>query len=495
MKARKNKIIFSFILFINFFCHFFFISSLISGEPPKKNSYLSANKNFKFLNLQSTALVEGFKQNQYLGNKPDKSLRLASFRLPSIFKVYNEKVVYERTLFSQLPNIRSFTFSESLKNEKSENLKSQNYDLPTSTISSEKVKGVWYLFSEKNIPSFEILKNDIEKFKEVGFNTIFLPAHVYQHNVLSNEVFLPSREYLEGIISVINFIKKSSLNPFFYDGDSSEIEPSIKGGLQHKNLQCALTVFLLVKDGSWRGVIMPTDRTKWFKSYENAVVEYAKIAQQSGIDFFAIGSELETIKNENQLWETVIENVRKNYSGKIIYNTNWWYNEEKFNDIYEKMEWLNGVDYIGISAYFELTNTNYPDFTTLTNSWENDKHNQNIISQVKALSEKYKKDIFVWEIGYMSVNGTNQSPWNFNLGKEAETSSALSGEEQIHAKPIIDEDEQSDCFKAFFTAVYSLPFIRGVSIWGENVGLPKSEKGYDFMQKKAVKVIKENFGK
>lgn len=320
-----------------------------------------------------------------------------------------------------------------------------------------KTKGIWYLDFRNNFKNFDskIVEEDIEKLKATGFNSVFLTGLVYQEKSTSTVISLPDAATFTSLGLLIDLL--------------------------HKNdLAVTLTVFLIVRDGTWRGQIKPSSKEEWFENYAKCVSTYAALAQAHKVEIFAIASEMKTLKTEGEYWEEIITETRKIYKGKIAYNTNWWAAKGGFKRILT-LDWFDLVDVIGISAYFELTNTNDPTQEMLNQAWEKDKYGQNILADLKELKEIFDKEIFIWEIGYASVNGTNKQPW---AGCKVQKSDN---------KP--DPAEQAMCYEAFLSQVYPLKVISGIGIWAEDYSLPIREKGYDVLGKKAALIIKHSFDK
>lgn len=314
-------------------------------------------------------------------------------------------------------------------------------------FSQEKIKGIWYIdLSSK--PYKNTSGEDLKRIKETGANYIFLLANLSQENYKSNNLSLP--EYQEGLKKVIKLAKET-------------------------DLKVSLTMFLLCRDGKWRGEISPENIELWFKNYERCVIYYAKLAQNLKVDIFCIGSEMETLKQESKYWKNLIKKVKNVYSGKIIYNTNWWAHPLFLEEIIKKMDWIKNLDYFGISSYFELTDKNNPTVEELKKAWVE----KDILQGFEKIYKKFNKEIIIWEIGYTSTDGTNKKPWDFQNIKR----------ENVEA----DEEEQSDCFEAFFETFKNLEFIRGYSVWGENVGLKSSKKGYNILGKKAEKIVRKYY--
>jgi hypothetical protein len=73
----------------------------------------------------------------------------------------------------------------------------------------------------------------------------------------------------------------------------------------------------------WRGSIRPENRTKWFASYRDVLVEYAKVAEASKSATFVVGTELNTMESSTTGWRTVATGVKAVYSGEIDYSANY----------------------------------------------------------------------------------------------------------------------------------------------------------------------------
>jgi hypothetical protein len=81
----------------------------------------------------------------------------------------------------------------------------------------------------------------------------------------------------------------------------------------------------LTKDdpNMWRGSIRPESRTKWFASYRDMLVEYAKVAEASKAATFVVGTELNSLESDTAGWRTVATGVTAVYKGEIDYSANY----------------------------------------------------------------------------------------------------------------------------------------------------------------------------
>lgn len=313
----------------------------------------------------------------------------------------------------------------------------------------EKVYGVWYSVADGTDEA--TLRSDMKKITDFGFNTVFFPAYVWQKDAISMDVEPPSEQYLKTLGLAIDAAKQSGLS-------------------------VTVTGFLLVRDGTWRGQIMPPGKERWAKSYFTAIQPHLDLAQEKGVDAFCVASEMESLKREPKIWIKVISEARKSYSGKIGFNVNWWHNGAALTAIVNMMGWMKNLDFIGFSGYFELTDSDTPTRDRLAAAWSGDRHGQNLMEQFVTIGAKYPGiKLYLWEIGYRSANGANMHPWNW--GDKADA----------------DAGEQADCFAAFFS-IFPKTALDGFAIWDLYPGLKKDETGYSFMGKPAEEVVRGFLG-
>ena len=187
----------------------------------------------------------------------------------------------------------------------------------------------------------------------------------------------------------------------------------------------------------WRGEIgegfTEAEWHAWFTSYQAFIHHYAQLAQTYGVDQFCVGTELTATEGRETNWRAVITGVRRIYSGPLTYAAN----HGSENDV----TWWDAVDYIGVDAYYPLTNKNDPTVVELKAAW------QPYVASLEALAATWDKSIIFTEIGYRSKDGTNQRPWE----------TELSG--------MVDLQEQADTYQAAFESVFNQPWIAGMYWW------------------------------
>ncbi|MEM2940519.1 MAG: hypothetical protein QW304_03090 [Thermoproteota archaeon] len=184
-------------------------------------------------------------------------------------------------------------------------------------------------------------------------------------------------------------------------------------------------------DGHWRGEIPSS--AEWFESYASFINRWAGFSETHGVDILCIGCEFNANDWDEENWRKIVAGVRERYSGPITYAAN--------HDNYQNVKWWDSLDYVGIDAYFPLTNKDNPTLEELTQAWE--RHAEAIEAWVSTLG----KPVVFTEIGYRSGDGTNRRPWEWSAGMG------------------VDLKEQADCYEAAFQALWNKSWFYGFYWW------------------------------
>lgn len=234
-------------------------------------------------------------------------------------------------------------------------------------------------------------------------------------------------------------------------------------------------------EGKWRGEIEMSseeDWRAWFESYRRFILHYATLAETHHMPILCIGTELQvTAVKKEQDWRELIAEIRRVYSGKLTYAGNW-------HNGFETIPFWDALDFIGIQAYFPLTDQRNPTVETLQAGW------QPHIAAIERVQKKYQKPVIFTEMGYRSVDEAAIAPWEWpapgaeTRPTEFSTPSGLA--------------TQANCYEAFFQAVWPKDWLAGVYVWkwfpklsaesGERVG-----QGFTPQHKPAEGVIRDAF--
>lgn len=223
-------------------------------------------------------------------------------------------------------------------------------------------------------------------------------------------------------------------------------------GLEETNrLACDVGLKVLLKphiwlgrddEGKWLGDIAMTseaDWKLWWENYRRFMLHYAALAEREKMAGLCIGTELMgTVATRESDWRSLIADVRAIYHGKLTYAAN-WYKE------YELVPFWDALDWIGVQAYFPLSDQPDPSVAQLVQGW------QPHLASLEALSKRTGKPILFTELGYCAKGNAAHEPWLWpnRHSKASEAGLAL----------------QSRLYEAFFQAVWPKPWLEGVYIW------------------------------
>jgi len=202
----------------------------------------------------------------------------------------------------------------------------------------------------------------------------------------------------------------------------------------------------------------------WFSNYTLMITNYARLAQEENVDAFNIGTELTHSSHREEDWRRVVDAVRSEFSGPLVYGANW--------DEVELIQWWDAVDYIGVDAYYPLTRSSDPSVDELVHAW------QNHVASLEDLSKKWDRQVIITEIGYNSLDGANNT---FGFNPLAE----------------IDLQEQADCYSAVLKAFHGKSWWRGIFFWDWIVGPNQGgefDSSFNIHNKPAEEVLRLAYG-
>ncbi len=212
---------------------------------------------------------------------------------------------------------------------------------------------------------------------------------------------------------------------------------------------------------NWRGLIEPYDLDKWFRYYEKMILKVAQIGEKHNVEMLTVGSELVNLQRYTSHWNNVIKEIRSTFSGKLNYAANW--------DAYETIGFLDKLDYLGLSGYFDLTTSTDPSSWSLRYSWGG------IQKQIFAFQKSSNIPIIFTELGYTSQDGTNMHPWNY------------------YATDVVDLEEQEACYQAFIDVWGDEEDFHGVFFYDWYGEGGSADTGYTFKNKPAEQIVKSWF--
>jgi len=278
---------------------------------------------------------------------------------------------------------------------------------------------------------------------------------------------------------VKNNIEWVAVIPFFYQKDEQTKLISTKKDLgvwthrdssfintiedlHNKGVHVMLKPHLWMSSG-WRSDIdleSTREWDEWFNTYRNVMLHYATMAEATSTDLLCIGTELKTsIKQQPEQWKQLIKDIRAIYSGKLTYAANWY-------DEFEHVSFWDELDYIGIQAYFPLTNHKNPSLSEIELGWKAHKE------VLKAFSKTHNKPILFTEIGYRSDAATTIKPWEWNsLGN------LIINQRSTKAQQL--------AYEALFNSFWNESWFAGCFLWqwDTRINKQRSSESFDFSPK------------
>jgi hypothetical protein len=150
----------------------------------------------------------------------------------------------------------------------------------------------------------------------------------------------------------------------------------------------------------WRGEIAFQDDATWrrfFEQYTQFIVHQAQLAQQGEAAMFCVGIEYKATSHREADWRKVIAAVRQVYHGPVVYAANW--------DEFEAVKFWDALDYIGIQAYFPLSQEKDPTDAMLHEGWAK------VLERVERFAAKHKQPVIFTELGYAPAETAASEPW------------------------------------------------------------------------------------
>lgn len=197
-------------------------------------------------------------------------------------------------------------------------------------------------------------------------------------------------------------------------------------------------------DGYFRGEIAPSQPDAWFTSYEKMILHYTDIAHTNKVEIFVVGTELKSMSSvaHTEKWQVLISKVRQRYFNRLTYAANW--------DAYDQIKFWNNLDYVGIDAYFPLSNLDTPSREDILAGWQS-YDDQLVVrhwaDEVEAFVLAVDKPLIFTEIGYASQDGAARQPWRQDNSQQA------------------NPQLQAQLYEAALRTYWTQPYFSGLYWW------------------------------
>jgi hypothetical protein len=293
--------------------------------------------------------------------------------------------------------------------------------------------------------------------QQVGVNTVALNIWDFTPSVTSTSIAPNYSKYSSSdaqVIAAINDIHAAGMNVL--------LKPMVD-----------------VNNGTWRGMINPSSANvnAWFTSYDTFIDHYATLGAENGVNLFSVGCELNDMEQYTSNWTSLISGVRGIYSAqgdtseKLTYAANWSTNSQGKGG-FTNIAWWNQLNYIGIDAYFPLSNQADPSESSLLTSWGNEA---TAINNWRTSSGLGNENVIFTEAGYEAQPTTAEDPAGVSGGVQ-------------------DIQAQANAYQALLQTMAPEPWFDGVFWWEWSPQDPASnDNGFDPQNKLATDAVLESF--
>ncbi len=277
-------------------------------------------------------------------------------------------------------------------------------------------KGMCYAAWEKDRYASKNSDKALEKLSQTGTEWVQIVTTYYQETYNSTKIFPGQKTPSDK--SLIHAIKQAKSL-----GMKVMLKPHIDLIDESNGLYRADIGFQ--NEADWQA---------WFSQYRDFILHYARLAEKTGVDLFCVGTELAFASAKASYWqEDIIPKVRQAYLGEITYAANW--------DEYQKVGFWRDLDYVGIDAYFPLSQKKSPEYEEIKAGWIKWAY------EIQRWQEAVGKPIIFTEIGYRSCEFAATRPWEYSLGSE------------VHL------EIQEACYKAALEVLSAYDWCKGLYWW------------------------------
>ncbi|WP_224485200.1 glycoside hydrolase family 113 [Robertkochia aurantiaca] len=208
-------------------------------------------------------------------------------------------------------------------------------------------------------------------------------------------------------IMPFGFVRGEGQPELFYNNERQWFGERADGVRQYVSLLHKEGIAVMIKPQIWigggqfTGDLGMSNEAQWKlfeEQYQAFILDHARLSAELNVEIFCIGTELfRFIANRPVFFRELIAKVRAVFPNKITYAANW--------DRYADIPFWDDLDFIGVDAYFPLSEDRTPSAGVLADSW------QEVKNELEALSEKHQKPVLFTEYGYRSIDQAAREPW------------------------------------------------------------------------------------
>lgn len=266
--------------------------------------------------------------------------------------------------------------------------------------------------------------------------------------------------------------------------DDSELRRIIDY-IHGKGMRVQLRPMLEALDGSDRSCVnFPPDRERipgrshnfwerWFGSFTQRTLHYARIAQETGCELYGLDSELEFTISQNDHWKNIIKAARSVYNGPVDCCHTIW--TDYLKQLENPDHWWYDLDTLSLSAYFCASPRPGASVEEIVEALKPEVERQ------RQIAQKFGKPYFFGECGCTSSFGGAVKPYEF-FGAGGYSPA-----------------EQANYLEAIFRSFWNESWWRGLYWWKwdeQNArpnfsNDPRGDKGFTVYGKPAAQIMQD----
>lgn len=259
---------------------------------------------------------------------------------------------------------------------------------------------------------------------------------------------LPVRQLNAGWIAINPYaFCRKGIPDVFYNNDRQwwgERPEGVRACAQYahkQGLKVLIKPHVWVQGQGWAGDFTldnEADWQRWEQTYARYTLDMAYLAKETGAEMLCVGTELrQVVKQRPAFWKRLIRDVRALYGGQLTYAANW--------DEYETVPFWEDLDFVGVDAYFPLSEKATPTVAELMDNWEDRA------DDLRKFSQRHHKPILFTEYGYRSVDKTAGKQWELPDSWRQKAPANLTA--------------QANAYTALYRTFWQQPWFAGGFIW------------------------------
>lgn len=285
--------------------------------------------------------------------------------------------------------------------------------LSSCTVQQPRINGVSFVASPEKVDSTHVLP-----VRAINANYASIMPFGFIRNTADPEVYFNSERQ--------------------WFGETLEGVRQYTDVLQQQKVQIMIKPQIWIWRGEYTGTLEMTSEADWMRleaSYQDFIMSYARLAQILEVPVFCIGTELDRfVQARPEYWNGLIDSIRTIYDGSLTYAANW--------DEYKRVPFWDRLDYIGVDAYFPITDQSTPDLDAALMGW------QPWLLELESVSTTHDRPILFTEYGYRSLDYAGKEPWQ---------STVLETGANLEAQTIL--------LQALYESVWDQSWFAGGFIW------------------------------